>query len=137
ESINGLNQTTLILRSWEYNPKNQLMEVTIESVHTGTDAAEPTFTCEAKGKESKESYPAKKVYESDNVMVVHIENVQTEYNVIGLFVAEHIEDIILKKEYQRQLNNDSDVATTVFNKIKKTVLLKPVNGFVVGEYIDN
>src|SRR5699024_7550543 len=46
ESINGLNQTTLILRSWEYNPKNQLLEVTIESVHTGTDAAEPAFTFE-------------------------------------------------------------------------------------------
>lgn len=60
ESINGLNQTTLILRSWEYNTKNQLMEVTIETVHTGTDAAEPTFTFEAKGKESKKKLSSKK-----------------------------------------------------------------------------
>jgi len=134
ESINGLNQTTLILRSWEYNPKNQLMEVTIESVHTGTDAAEPTFTFEAKGKESKESYPAKKVYESDNVMVVHIENVPTEYHVIGLFVTEHRDDKILKQEYKRQLKNDSDVATTELDKIKKSDLPKPEDVIVVGDY---
>lgn len=134
ESINGLNQTTLILRSWEYNPKNQLMEVTIESVHTGTDAAEPTFTFEAKGKESKESYPAKKVYESDNVMVVHIENVPTEYHVIGLFVTEHRDEKILKQEYKRQLKNDSDVATTELDKIKKSDLPKPEDVIVVGDY---
>src|SRR5690625_7021055 len=45
ESINGLSQATLILRRWGYNPKNQLMEVPIESVHAGTGAAEPQFTC--------------------------------------------------------------------------------------------
>lgn len=36
------------------------MEVTIETVHTGTDAAEPTFTFEAKGKESKKKLSSKK-----------------------------------------------------------------------------
>src|SRR5699024_12696984 len=44
ESINSLSQTTLILTSWEYNPKNQLMEVTIESDNTETDTAEKTLT---------------------------------------------------------------------------------------------
>lgn len=134
ESINGLNQTTLILRSWEYNPKNQLMEVTIETVHTGTDAVEPTFTFEAKGKESKETYPAKKVYESDNVMVIHIEHVPTEYRVIGLFVTEHRDDKILKQEYKRQLENDSDVATTETDKIEKSDLPKPEDVIIVGDY---
>ncbi|MBT2218477.1 hypothetical protein KK120_22025 [Virgibacillus dakarensis] len=134
ESINGLNQTTLILRSWEHNPKNQLMEVTIETVHTGTDAAEPTFTFEAKGKESKELYPAKKAYESDSVMVVHIENVPTEYHVIGLFVTEHRDEKILKQEYKRQLKNDSDVATTELDKIKKSDLPKPKDVIIVGDY---
>ncbi|WP_237566216.1 hypothetical protein [Oceanobacillus massiliensis] len=110
------------------------MEVTIETVHTGTDAAEPTFTFEAKGKESKELYPAKKVYESDNVMVVHIENVPTEYHVIGLFVTEHRDDKILKQEYKRQLKNDSDVATTELDKIKKSDLPKPEDVIVVGDY---
>ncbi|WP_373894670.1 hypothetical protein [Virgibacillus sp. CBA3643] len=134
KSVNGLNQTTLALRSWEYNPKNQLMEVTIETVHTGTDAAEPTFTFEAKGKESKETYPAKKVYESDNVMVIHIEHVPTEYRVIGLFVTEHRDDKILKQEYKRQLENDSYVATTETDKIKKSDLPKPEDVIIVGDY---
>ncbi len=134
ESINGLNQTTLILRSWEYNPKNQLMEVTIETVHTGTDAAEPTFTFEAKGKESKETYPAKKVYESDNVMIIHIEHVPTEYRVIGLFVTEHRDDKILKQEYKRQLKNDSDVATTETDKVEKSDLPKAEDVIIVGDY---
>lgn len=61
ESINGLNQTTLILRSWEYNTKNQLMEVTIETVHTGTDAAEPTFTFEARERNQKKPIQQKSV----------------------------------------------------------------------------
>ncbi len=134
KSVNGLNQTTLVLRSWEYNPKNQLMEVTIETVHTGTDAAEPTFTFEAKGEESKETYPAKKVYESDNVMVIHIEHVPTEYRVIGLFVTEHRDDKILKQEYKRQLENDSDVATEETDKIKKSDLPKPEDVIIVGDY---
>ncbi|WP_180991517.1 hypothetical protein [Mammaliicoccus sciuri] len=134
ESINGLNQTTLILRSWEYNPKNQLMEVTIETVHTGTDAAEPTFTFEAKGKESKETYPAKKVYESDNVMIIHIEHVPTEYRVIGLFVTEHRDDKILKQEYKRQLKNDSDVATTETDKVEMSDLPKAEDVIIVGDY---
>lgn len=134
ESINGLNQTTLILRSWEYNPKNQLMEVTVETVHTGTDAVEPTFTFEAKGKESKETYPAKKVYESDNVLVVQIENVPTEYHVIGLFVTEHRDEKILKQEYKRQLMNDSDVATKASDEIKESDLPKPKDVIVVGDY---
>src|SRR5699024_7381973 len=127
-------QSTLILRSWEYNPKNQLMEVTIETVHTGTDAAEPTFTFEAKGKESKDTYPVKKVYESDNVMIIHIEQVTTEYHVIGLFVTEHRDEKILKQEYKRQLKNDNDVATTESDKIKQSDLPKPEDVIVVGDY---
>src|SRR5690625_5983782 len=79
KSINGLSQTTLTLRSWEYNPTNHLMEVTIEREHTGTDAVEPTFTFEAKGKETKDIYPAKIVYESDDIMVIHIENIPSTY----------------------------------------------------------
>src|SRR5699024_7756551 len=120
KSINGLSQTTLVLRNWEYNPTNHLMEVTIEREHTGTDAVEPTFRFEAKGKETKETYPAKKVYESDNMMVIHIENVPSNYHVIGLFVTEHRDGKILKQEYKRHLKNDNDAATNNMNKVKQT-----------------
>lgn len=134
ESINGLSQTTLILRSWEYNPANHLMEVTIEREHTGTDAVEPTFVFEAKGKESKENYPAKKVYESDNMMVVHIENVPSDYHVIGLFVEEHRDGKILKQEYQKQLNSGNDEAPTDSEKIEQSALPKPDETIIVGDY---
>src|SRR5699024_9510172 len=113
---------------------NQLMEVSIETVHTGTDAVEPTFTFEAKGKESKVSYPAKKVYESDNVMVVHIENVPTEYHDIGLFVTEHRDEKILKQEYKRQLKNDSDIDTMETEKSEKSDLPKPEDVIIVVDY---
>jgi len=134
ESINGLSQTTLILRSWEYNPVNNLMEVTIEREHTGTDAVEPTFAFEAKGKETKEKYPTQKVYESDNMMVVHIENVPSSYHVIGLFVTEHRDGKILKQEYLRQLDTGNEGGTTDSVKVKKSALPKPEETIIVGDY---
>src|SRR5699024_6168620 len=132
--INGLNQTTLTLRSWEYNPTNHLMEVTIEREHAGTDAVEPTFTFEAKGKEAKDTYPAKKVYESDDIMVIHIENVPSNYHVIGLFVTEHRDSKILKQEYKKQFKDDNDKVTTDADKMELSTLPKPEEVIIVGDY---
>jgi len=134
KSINGLNQTTLTLRSWEYNPTNHLMEVTIEREHTGTDAVEPTFTFEAKGKETKNTYPAKKVYESDDIMVIHIENVPSTYHVIGLFVTEHRDSKILKQEYKKQFKDDHDKVRTDADKMELSTLPKPEEVIIVGDY---
>jgi len=134
KSINGLNQTTLTLRDWEYNPTNHLMEVTIEREHTGTDAVEPTFTFEAKGKETKDMYPAKKVYESDEIMVIHIENVPSKYHVIGLFVTEHRDNKILKQEYKKKLKDDKDKMITDEDKIEQSRLPKPEEIIIIGDY---
>jgi len=134
KSINGLNQTTLTLRGWEYNPTNHLMEVTIEREHTGTDAVEPTFTFEAKGKETKDMYPAKKVYESDDIMVIHIENVPSTYHVIGLFVTEHRDSKILKQEYKKQFKDDNNEVTVDADKIEHSTLPKPEEVIIVGDY---
>lgn len=132
--INGLNQTTLTLRSWEYNPTNHLMEVTIEREHTGTDAVEPTFTFEAKGKETKDTYPANKVYESDDIMVIHIENVPSNYHVIGLFVTEHRDSKILKQEYKKQFKDDNNEVTVDADKMEQSTLPKPEEVIIVGDY---
>src|SRR5699024_11092050 len=134
KSINGLNQTTLTLRDWEYNPTNHLMEVTIEREHTGTDAVEPTFTFEAKGKETKDMYPAKKVYESDEIMVIHIENVPSKYHVIGLFVTEHRDNKILKQEYKKKLKDDKDKMITDEDKIEQSRLPKTEEIIIIGDY---
>src|SRR5699024_5646804 len=135
KSINGLNQTTLTLRDWEYNPTNHLMEVTIEREHTGTDAVEPTFTFEAKGKETKDIYPAKKVYESDDIMVIHIENIPSTYHVIGLFVTEHRDSKILKQEYKKQFKDDNNEEVTVdADKMEQSTLPKTEEVIIVGDY---
>src|SRR5699024_2870234 len=134
KSINGLSQTTLTLRSWEYNPTNHLMEVTIEREHTGTDAVEPSFTFEAKGKETKDLYPGKKVYESDDIMVIHIENIPSTYYVIGLFVTEHRDNKILKQEYKKQFKDDNNEAATDVDKMEQSTLPKPEEVIIVGDY---
>lgn len=134
KSINGLSQTTLTLRGWEYNPTNHLMEVTIEREHIGTDAVEPSFTFEAKGKETKDIYPAKKVYESDDIMVIHIENIPSTYHVIGLFVTEHRDRKILKQEYKKQFKDDNNEVTVDADKMEQSTLPKPEEVIIVGDY---
>src|SRR5690625_999278 len=134
KAINGLSQTTLTLRKWEYNPRSHLMEVTVEREHTGTDAVEPSFTFEAKGKETKDMYPAKKVYESDDIMVIHIENVPSSYHVIGLFVKEHRDSKILKQEYKKQYKDDNNEVGTDTNEMEQSTISKPEEVIIVGDY---
>ncbi|WP_245837309.1 hypothetical protein [Virgibacillus phasianinus] len=134
ESIGGLSQTTVVLRDWEFNPANQLMEVTLETVHTGTDVVEPTFTFESKGKESGATYPVNKVYESVNLMVIQIEQVPKTYQAIGLFVTEHRDEKILKQAYEKQVMHDSDVATTATNEITASEIPEPEEIVLVGDY---
>src|SRR5699024_3025967 len=76
----------------------------------------------------------KKLYIFDNVIIINIKQVPTKYHVIGLFVTENRDEKILKQEYKRQLKNDSDVATTESDKIKKSDLPKPEDVIVVGDY---
>ncbi|WP_174615273.1 hypothetical protein [Virgibacillus ihumii] len=134
ESIGGLNQTTIVLRNWEYNPDNNLMEVTIETMHTGTDAVEPTFSFVSEGKDTGKTYPAHKVFKSDNKMVIQIENVPDDYRVIGLFITEHRDEEILKQAYKEQLNHDNNVATTEDGKIDESELPEPEEIILVGDY---
>ncbi|SFE33639.1 hypothetical protein SAMN05216238_11319 [Lentibacillus persicus] len=134
ESINGLSQTTLTLRDWEYNPKNKLMEVTLERNHTGTDAVEPTFSFYAKEQHATQKYKAELVYQSDNNMVVQIEDVPESFEVIGLFVTEHRDQNILKQEYKKQLENKDGEATVTDQSIQKSDLPEPEQVIILGDY---
>src|SRR5690625_2065466 len=109
------------------------MKVTIEREHTGTDAVEPTFTFEAKGKETKDMYPAKKVYESDDIMVLHIENVPSSYHVIGLFVTEHRDSKILKEEDKKQFKDEHDKERTDADKMELSTHPKSEEVIIVGD----
>src|SRR5699024_6330077 len=134
ESIGGLSQTTLTLRDWEYNPKNELMEVTLERHHTGTDAVEPTFSFYAKEQNDSQKYNAELVYQSDNNMVVQIEDVPESFQVIGLFVTEHRDQNILKQAYKKQLENKGDETTVTDQDINESDLPEPEQVIVVGDY---
>ncbi|ALX47553.1 hypothetical protein [Lentibacillus amyloliquefaciens] len=134
ESIGGLSQTTLTLRDWEYNPNNELMEVTLERNHTGTDAVEPTFSFYAKEQNESQKYNAELVYQSDNNMVVQIENVPESFQVIGLFVTEHRDQNILKQAYKKQLENKGGETTVTDQDIKESDLPEPEEVIIVGDY---
>src|SRR5699024_11464743 len=121
-NINYLKKEKWNLKKGENIKKNKLMEVTIERENTGTDVVEPNFTFEAKGKETKDTYPAQKVYESDDMMVIHIKNVPDNYHVIGLFVTEHRDNKILKQEYKHELKDDNDDVSTDTEKMAQSSL---------------
>src|SRR5699024_11347970 len=106
----------------------------IEREHMGIDAAEPTYEFVAKGKETKDINTTKKVYESEDIMVIHIENVPSNYHVIGLFVTEHRDSKILKQEYKKQFKDDNDKVTTDADKMELSTLPKPEEVIIVGDY---
>ncbi|QKY71352.1 hypothetical protein [Lentibacillus sp. CBA3610] len=134
ESIGGLSQTTLTLRDWEYNPNDELMEVTLERNHTGTDAVEPTFSFYAKEQNESQKYNAELVYQSDNNMIVQIEDVPESFQVIGLFVREHRNQNILKQEYKSQIENKGGEATATDQNIQESDLPEPEEVIIVGDY---
>lgn len=105
--INGLDQTTLRLNKWEYNPRKELMEVSITKKHTGTDQVKPTFSFAAKEKESLINYPVEVVYEDGANVVVQIKNVPKSYRVIGLFVQEKRDRMLVKNEIKATLLESS------------------------------
>lgn len=103
KDIVGLEQTTLILKKWHYNPEKGFMEVLLETRHTGSDNVKPTFAFAAKASKSLESYPVKIIYQKDNQYVLHISKVPEEYSVIGLFVKEIRDQKILESEARDKL----------------------------------
>lgn len=103
KDIVGLEQTTLILKKWHYNPEKGFMEVLLETQHTGSDNVKPTFAFAAKASKSLESYPVKIIYQKDNQYVLHISKVPEDYSVIGLFVKEIRDQKILESEARDKL----------------------------------
>ncbi|MFD1707550.1 hypothetical protein ACFSCZ_12530 [Siminovitchia sediminis] len=105
--INGLDQTTLILNKWEYNPKRELMEISITTKHTGSDQVKPSFSFVAKEKDSLQNYPVEVVYKDEENMVVQVKKVPKDFRVIGLFVREKRDRMILENEMKATLMESS------------------------------
>lgn len=133
-NISGLDQTTLRLNKWEYNPEKELMEVSLETIHSGSDVVKPTFTFLARERDSLEEYPVKIVYKDDSDIVIQIENVPETYRVIGLIVYEHRDRKILENEAREVLEtNEGSISQDDNNEFEFT-LPKPAEKVIVGDY---
>lgn len=131
--ISGLDQTVLILNKWEYNPEKQLMEVALETKHIGSDQVKPTFTFEAKERESTKEYPVKVVYKDDKNIVVQIQNVPETYRIVGLFVYEHRDQKILENEL-KMMDLESSGSIDQDENHEQLELPKPKEKIIVGDY---
>lgn len=100
EKISGLNQTTLVLNKWEYSPKKQLMEVALQTQHTGSDLINPTYSFKAKDLKSNSYYPINIVYKDDNSVILQIKKVPQDYKNVYLYVQENRDKTLLKGEDQ-------------------------------------
>lgn len=130
KDILGLEQTTLILKKWHYNPEKGFMEVFLETRHTGSDNVRPTFAFAAKASKTLESYPVKIIYQKDNQFVLHISEVPQNYTVIGLFVKEIRDQKILESEARDKLFAEKgavDPSSTLD-------LPQPKEKIIVGDY---
>lgn len=134
--ITGLDQTSLKLNKWEYNSESELMEVTLETHHTGDDVIKPTFTFEARERDSGEEYPIKVVYEDDTNIVLQLENVTEKYRIIGLFVFEHRDKKIVESELKESLSETEGSFDQEGDEISDVDLssVKPAEKIIVGDY---
>lgn len=130
--ITGLNQTHLKLKSWEYNPEKELMEVVIETLHKGSDIVKPTYSFTAKERNANTEYPVNVVYSDDVSIVVQIKKVPSKFRVVGLFVVETRDEEMLLGEYKEQLIEQSDDLNE--DGESKFQLPKPTQKIIVGDY---
>jgi len=132
-NINGLDQTTLRLNSWEYNPNKELMEVVLETDHSGSDLIKPNFTFSARERNDTDEFPVRVVYEDDTNIIVQIRNIPDNYQVIGLIVQEHRDTKILESEMENQpsaTNTSVDQDTTD----EEITIPEPAEQIIVGDY---
>lgn len=130
--ITGLNQTHLKLKSWEYNPENELMEVVIETLHKGSDVIKPSFSFKAKERNVQGQYPVKVVYDDDANIVVQIKNVPPKFRVVGLYVIETRDEEMLLSENKEQLIERSEG----LNEEDELTFQppKPTQKIIIGDY---
>ncbi|MEG0258556.1 MAG: hypothetical protein RR595_09545 [Lysinibacillus sp.] len=129
-AIVGLEQTALVLKKWEYNPEKEVMEVMLETRHTGSDTVKATFAFAARESNALDKYPVKVVYQNENLVVLHIQNVPTKYRLVGLFVKEIRDKKIVESEARDQLlatngttNQDGEPGELVLPKSKEKIII--------------
>ncbi|MCT6922822.1 hypothetical protein [Metasolibacillus sp.] len=131
QDVAGLDQTTLVLKKWHYNPEKNLMEIMLETKHTGTDNVQPTFAFAAKASQTLDPYPVKIVYQKENQFVLHVEQVQADYQLVGVFIKEFRNPKILESATRDQLLAEGKV---VSDEAISQNMPKPKEKVIVGDY---
>lgn len=132
--ISGLTQTELMLDKWEYSPKKELMEITIQTKHTGSDPVKPTFSFAAKERGTNVEYPVEIVFNQDETMVLQIKNVPETYRVVGLFVIEKRDKKVLEQEMKTAYLEKTSGSLDQDNDEEKLTLPEPKQKIIVGDY---
>lgn len=132
--IQGLDQTNLRLNSWEYNPEKLLMEVSITTIHRGSDPIQPSYSFAARERNATEEYPVEIVfYDNDNI-VIQIKEVEEDFEVVGLYVREHRDEKILRRERAEQESNLAGNINQDGDRKEEGQEAKPSEKLLVGDY---
>lgn len=132
QAIGGLSQTEIILRQWQYNDKNQLMEVLLEREHVGSDTIKPSLAFAAKESQTYDTYPVEIVYQNSDYIVVHIKEVPKKYKQVGLFVKEVRDKKMVANDLQAQNIGDVDVEQQADKEAKEIILVGDYRELVVN-----
>src|SRR5699024_7957046 len=101
--IETLEQTKLMLTDWKYNHKESFMEVVLEKEFSGEDNSPPSYEFDAIDVELNEEFPVKGMHETDNLFVVHINEVPEYYRFVELKVTEIRDEEVVRVEREEEL----------------------------------
>ncbi|ODV48157.1 MULTISPECIES: hypothetical protein [Bacillus subtilis group] len=91
DKLQGLNNSSVVLKEWQYNPDKKLMEITIKAASVdGTPVNNLTFYAKEKQNPQKK-IPVEVVTQYEDAYVLHIKNIQPDYQVVGVVIAENVD----------------------------------------------
>lgn len=134
KEMTGLEKTKVKLSKWEYNPEMELMEITIETEDNGDDVVKPSFSFEARERDSKDEYETKIVYQDEDNVVVQLLEVPDTFRTVGLFMIEHRDQKILEMEVKDSLNNSEIYDQEDSEQEIDLSKIKPAEQIIVGDY---
>lgn len=118
----GLDQTSVTVDNWTYNPKKSLMEVIIKTKNTGTDAIRPNLTFKAQQKDVQGYLPMEIVFQDDDLYVIHIKKIPEDYKGVGVHIIEKRDENLLSELSQTSLENENVSSTTTKSTDKRIVI---------------
>ncbi|ASK26301.1 hypothetical protein ABC970_22010 [Bacillus licheniformis] len=147
EKVEGLSDNAVVLKEWEYNPKKELMEVIIKADSKG-GIANDNLTFFAKEKQNPmKKIPVEVVAQYDDMYVLHINKIPTDYKVVGIVITEkeqdeavnldHLYSVDLFAENQEtEKNVENDIASvTIYGDYRKVKVNNKLKTLTKEEYL--